>query len=230
MTQDTAIGGPYQRFPETRHSAIRGLLDDDANLRRQSYDIEIAAYWKPVYKYLRLRWKQSNEQAKDLTQAFFTAAMETDTLTRYDPARATFRTYLRTCLDSFLLNAWKHETRLKRIAQPDIAWPAQPPESIEEIFHREWVRSLFEMALADIRSRDLPFRVFEAYDLSDKDSRPSYNELAILFGITPATVTNYLAAMRRDLRKSVLAKLRELTATDREFRSEARALLGIEPS
>jgi predicted transcriptional regulator len=86
------------------------------------------------------------------------------------------------------------------------------------------------MALADIRSRDLPFRVFEAYDLSDKDSRPSYNELAILFGITPATVTNYLAAMRRDLRKSVLAKLRELTATDREFRSEARALLGIEPS
>jgi hypothetical protein len=36
--------------------------------------------------------------------------------------------------------------------------------------------------------------------------------------------------MRRDLRKAVLSKLRDLTATDREYRSEARALLGVEPS
>ena len=35
--------------------------------------------------------------------------------------------------------------------------------------------------------------------------------------------------MRRDLRKTVIEKLRELTATDREFRSEARALLGMIP-
>jgi hypothetical protein len=34
--------------------------------------------------------------------------------------------------------------------------------------------------------------------------------------------------MRRELRKAVLKRLRELTITDREFRSEARAILGLE--
>jgi hypothetical protein len=45
--------------------------------------------------------------------------------------------------------------------------------------------------------------------------------------VTPATLTNYLAAMRRDLRSIVLEKLREITSGEREFRDEARTLLGI---
>lgn len=232
MTQDTAIGGPAHRFPETRHSAICGLREEDAALRRQSYELVAAAYWKPAYKYIRLRWDQSNEQAKDLTQGFFAKALEKDTLTRYDPSRAAFRTYLRTCLDSFVLNAWKHEKRFRRTGDFIPVAQADP----DEAFHREWVRSIFALALTDLRrtcgqrGRDLPFRVFEAYDLHGDESRPSYDEVAARFGITAATVTNYLAAMRRDLRKAVLSKLRDLTATDREYRSEARALLGVEPS
>jgi RNA polymerase sigma factor (sigma-70 family) len=232
MTQDTAIGGPAHCFPETRHSAIRALREDDPNLRRQSYELIVAAYWKPVYKYVRLRWNQSNEQAKDFTQSFFASALEKDTLTRYDPSRATFRTYLRICLDSFVLNALKHETREKRTGE----LPPSAPAHLDDLFHREWVRAMFEMALADLRisseqrHRQLAFQVFEAYDLRGEDSRPSYAELASRFGITVATVTNYLAAMRRDFRNCVLSKLRELTATDREFQSEARSLLGVDHS
>jgi hypothetical protein len=43
-------------------------------------------------------------------------------------------------------------------------------------------------------------------------------------------VTNYLASARREFRRLVLKKLREITATDEEFRREARALLGVDPS
>ena len=39
-------------------------------------------------------------------------------------------------------------------------------------------------------------------------------------------MTNYLAAMRRRFREIVLDALREVTATEQEFRAEARALLG----
>ena len=42
-------------------------------------------------------------------------------------------------------------------------------------------------------------------------------------------MTNYLALARREFRRIVLEKLRELTATDDEFRREARALLGVDP-
>ncbi|HET9714500.1 MAG TPA: hypothetical protein VFP64_21605, partial [Pyrinomonadaceae bacterium] len=56
----------------------------------------------------------------------------------------------------------------------------------------------------------------------------SYASLANEFGLEPATVNNYLAAVRRDFRRVVLEKLREITATDEEFRTEARSLLGVE--
>ena len=45
--------------------------------------------------------------------------------------------------------------------------------------------------------------------------------------MTTADVTNYLAAARRKFRELVLAGLRDLTATEEEFRAEARALLGV---
>ncbi len=102
--------------------------------------------------------------------------------------------------------------------------------SPEALFQREWVRSLFTLAVEDLRaSRDnLRFRVFESYDLNESDARPTYDELATQFGVTTVTITNYLAAMRRDFRKAVLTRLRELTITEREFRAEARAILGVE--
>jgi hypothetical protein len=42
------------------------------------------------------------------------------------------------------------------------------------------------------------------------------------------TVTNRLAAVRRDLRRTVLEQLRELTASEEEFRAEAERVLGVE--
>ena len=54
-------------------------------------------------------------------------------------------------------------------------------------------------------------------------------QLADDFDISVATVTNRLAAARRVFRRLLLAKLREMTGSDEEFRSEARSLLGTEP-
>jgi RNA polymerase sigma factor (sigma-70 family) len=215
-------------FPTTRHSAISGLRDDDESVRRLSYEPIIAAYWHPVHTYLRLRWRIADDDAADLTQDFFTKTIECETLTAYDVAKGTFRTYLRTCLDRFLINRQKQLSRVQTLALDfDVAALG---ESAEELLEREWVRSLFSLAVEDLRASKcgVRFRVFEEYDLKDSNARPTYGEIAAQFGVTAETVTNYLAAMRRDFRKAVLNRLRELTATEREFRLEARAILGIE--
>jgi hypothetical protein len=52
--------------------------------------------------------------------------------------------------------------------------------------------------------------------------------LAQEFGLDPSVVNNYLAAARRNFRRIILEKLREITATEEEFRNEARSLLGVE--
>ena len=78
--------------------------------------------------------------------------------------------------------------------------------------------------------RLLPYRLFERYHLRDpEDGRgPSYADLAAGHGISVSEVTNHLAAMRRGLRRTVLALLSEITVTEREFRREALWLLGVE--
>ena len=70
------------------------------------------------------------------------------------------------------------------------------------------------------------FAVFERYDLADHAERPTYATIARDLGLTPATVTNHLAAMRRHFRRHVLDRLRDLTTTDAEFEAEAKRLLG----
>jgi hypothetical protein len=93
------------------------------------------------------------------------------------------------------------------------------------------VRSVFALAVERLRERAdregkrVHFAIFEAYDLDD-DRGLSYRELGTRFDLPETQVTNYLAAMRRRFRELVLEALREVTATDAEFRSEARSLLG----
>ncbi|NJL29730.1 MAG: protein kinase [Thermoanaerobaculia bacterium] len=101
-------------FPITRLSLVQAASSNDADHRQQAFGALIEAYWKAVYKYLRLRWHASAEDAQDLTQEFFARAFEKDFFARFDPERARFRTYLRTCLDGFAANERKAAQRLKR--------------------------------------------------------------------------------------------------------------------
>jgi RNA polymerase sigma factor (sigma-70 family) len=218
----------------------------DQETRRLAFETLIDAYWKPTYKYLRLKWALDPDAAADLTQEFFTHALEKDVLARYEPSRARFRTYLRLCLDGFASNAKKAERRLKRgggvttvpldfdAAEGEIVrQELSVPPDVDELFDQEWVRALFQRAVADLRAwstetgRETMFAVFERYDLADvAGDRPTYAAIAADLGLTVTTVTNHLAAMRRQLRRFVLDRLRDLTTSDEEFDLEARRLLG----
>jgi hypothetical protein len=71
------------------------------------------------------------------------------------------------------------------------------------------------------------FELFERYDLQDAGAEsPTYSDLARDFGLSVSDVTKGLALARRQFRALVLEKLRELTVSDEEFRTEARRLLG----
>lgn len=236
-------------FPPTRLSVVARTRSADEETRRLALGTIIDAYWKPVYKYLRLKWQLDPDQAADLTQEFFVTTLEKDVLGRFEPERARFRTYLRLCVDGFASNARKAERRLKRgggakmtsldfeSAEGEVTrHEPSVPADVEELFYQEWVRALFQRAVGDLRAwatgsgRDTMLTVFERYDLADSpDDRPTYAALARELGITPTTVTNHLAAMRRQFRRMVLERLRDLTTTDEEFEAEAKRLLGSAP-
>jgi hypothetical protein len=120
---------------------------------------------------------------------------------------------------------------------------------VDEFFEREWIRSLFGLAVEALRQeceangKQLHFRLFQLYDLDDvemafegmgpeegtaPEKRWTYEGLAKRFDVAVTDVTNYLAYARREFRRITLEKLREMTATEDEFRREARSLLGVE--
>lgn len=232
-------------FPATRLSVVERTRSGDEETRRVAYAAIIDAYWKPAYKHLRVKWSLDPDDAADLTQEFFTTTLEKDIVERYDPARSRFRTYLRLCLDGFASNARKAERRLKRgggvtivpldfeTAEGEIGRhePVASANADDE-FYREWVRSLLQNSVADLKrgaaesGRLAMFEVFTRYDLADDDERPTYAEIGRELGMTAATVTNHLAAMRRQFRAVVIERLRELSSSDEEFEAEAAKLLG----
>ena len=238
-------------FPATRHSVVSCLASPDQETRRVAFDALVSAYWRPVYKYVRIKWGADRDDASDLTQEFFARAFENGSLGRFDAQRARFRTFLRVCLDGFLANEQKAAGRIKRggalsFVPLDFASAESELKNVEALhvgatddgdafFRQEWIRVLFAEAVESLRSectangKQTQFAVFERYDLlGDGAERPTYSQLGAELGIPSTQVTNYLAFARRELRRLVLDRLNALCATDEEFRLEARDLLGID--
>jgi RNA polymerase sigma factor (sigma-70 family) len=245
--EDFPAGG--DRFPPTRRSVIEAMRSIDAGERERALDLLCAAYWKPVYKYVRLRWNRTPDAAEDLTQGFFVELLERELLDRFDAKKSRLRTYLRLCVDSFVMNEDKAGRRQKRGGNiPHVALdfsaaeeelgsaaidPAKiaSPESLEEFFEKEWVRSLFALAVEELRElcmareRERTFHLFEAYDLLGNE-KISYEQLSSEYGIPVTDVTNALAWARREFRKIALDRLRALSGSEEEFHREARAAFG----
>ncbi len=227
MDPDTKIGGPANRFPSTHLSLLDAV---NTGLPNEALDRVIALYWKPVYRFIRFKFDKDNEDAKDLTQAFFTNALQRDFFARFDPGRASFRTYLRMAVERFAATQHEAGQRLKRgggVAFEPLEEQAAVSESPEQVFEREWQRQLFSLAVEDLRAlcdehgKQLQFRIFEAYDLA-ADERPSYADLAARHAIPETSVTNHLAWARRTLRALVTERLRGVTSGERELREEMR--------
>jgi len=242
-----AVSDP-RRFPTTRHSVVLDVKSADSVQRARAFEVIAATYWKPVYKYTRVRWKKSGDESAELTQAFFATAFEKGYFTGYDPSKARFRTYVKMCLDRFISNAVRAGQRLKRggnavvvsidagQAEHELAahqWPSG--DAMEEYFDAEWVRALLSLSVDELRSlcedrgKEAHFQLFERCVLADEQDRPAYAEIAQELGLSLSDVKNYLTFTRREFRRIIIDKIREITATEEEFRSEVRAVLGTSP-
>lgn len=236
-------------FPPTRCSVVLATGSADPRLRDEAWSALVRAYWKPVYKYVRIVWNAGEDDARDLTQGFFTRALEAGFFQDYDPRRARFRTYLRLVLQRWLGNEHKAAQRRKRGgeyrrvnldfagAEHELAAAGHTTGiDPDEFFRQETIRALFAAAIDELRrlceetGRNVQFAVFERYDMhAGATERPTYRAIADTLGLPVTQVTNYLAWSRRELRRIVLEQLYAMTGTDAEYRQEALELFGVEP-
>lgn len=234
---ETRIGGAERAFPTTLWSSILRAAKPDALARRESLEKLLGLYWKPVYCCVRFGWNKSVEDAKDLTQDFFSDLLERDFLKDVDPAKGRFRSFLKAALRNFLMNAKRDAARLKRGGAAR-AVPLEGLENVQaapgdpdQVFDGEWLRSVLGRAVDELRSelakagKPVYFRVFELYDLGGM-AEPSYGSVAKEAGISESDVRNYLHHVRQLLRRILIRQISEYAVDEHDVDEELRWILG----
>jgi len=212
------MGGDDAVFPMTTLQLQSHLASASPEAKRAVLETLARRYWKPVYHFVRLSFAKTNEDSKDLTQAFFAWLLERDLMARFDPSRSSFRTFLKGVLRNFAGNEWQAERRLKRGggASPvpiDTADAAAHGEEPDDAFDRLWLRGVLDGAIRRVRARYekrmrlVPYLVFEKLHFGTEDPPPSYDALASQFGIKESDVRNYLFEVRKAVREEVTADL-----------------------
>ena len=186
-------------FRTTKWSLVVSAADADADALQEL----CTAYWPALHRHVQ-RMGYQNEDARDLTQDFFTRLLEKKLLNLADPDRGRFRTFLLTALNRFVISQWHRREAAKRGGGRK-RFSINPPESEqsrfeprnestpESEFHRDWAIRLIENTLQRLETS---YETTEAGELFDallpcivRDSNsPSYADVATRMGSTEAAV------------------------------------------
>jgi len=224
--QDTAIRAGESHFPNTAWSLLSRLRDPSDPRVQEYLNRMIEIYWRPIYKFVRISWKRSNEDAKDLTQAFFVHLLEGKILTRADPERGNFRKLLLASLRNFLSNEARSGHAQKRggsrvIVSLDAGsedGSAADPQDPQEAFESQWGRELLERAIEKLAKTVRPavFTAFRRFHLEDAAVR----DIAAELRASEAQVGHHLQDARTVLRRLVMDEIREYVHDDTEIARE----------
>ena len=244
---DTTLGGTARAFPTTQWSQILAAQDRSQPGHRERLDALLRAYWRPAYTYIRLGWRKSNEDAKDLTQAFFARLLQNGLISSARADEGRFRSYLKQALKNFLIDA-DRAADARRPVEPVVALDGEVdvPSGVtpEEAFDRQWLSCLLDEGIVKLEEelrtegKEVYFNVFRSY-LLDSDAAkeatvsapggplqlPTYGTVARRWGLSEFDVRNYLTHCRARLREILRSAVRGTVDDPRDVEEELRSLL-----
>lgn len=205
--QDTEILGHQIRFQKTSWELVKSAEDS------RGMDTLIRAYWKPLYYFIRQKGFD-NETAKDVVQDFLADALERGTISRADPSRGKFRTFLLTALCNFIRDWHKSSNRLKRgggqvtlsldfdAGERQYAFEVASGETPETILNRAWLQSVLEQCIAELTGNPTHLQAFRLMIQGF-----SYSAIAKETGLSESAVKAAVCRLRQQLRSIVLRRV-----------------------
>jgi RNA polymerase sigma factor (sigma-70 family) len=148
-------------FKPTRWTLIAEANGPDKAAARAALEKLCAAYWYPLYAYVRRRGHRP-EDAEDLVQGFFVRLIEHDYFAAASRERGRLRSLLIHLMDCRLADEARHETAAKRgggvstvsMEDAEARYAAEPAtdETPETLYHRRWALTLLAEALRDVEA------------------------------------------------------------------------------
>jgi RNA polymerase sigma-70 factor (ECF subfamily) len=198
------------------------------------------AYWFPLYAYLR-RQGCSPHDAQDLTQAFLLHLMEKHTLSRVDPGKGKFRSFLLASLQYFLADQRDKAQASKRGGGATIItldstdaeerYRAEAVDNLDpaRVFERRWATTLLNRALARLETefaepaRKRRFEQLQVFLLGDPQAL-SYADAAKQLGIKEGAVKVAVLRLRQRFRELLRGEIAGTVSGEGEIDEEMRHL------
>jgi RNA polymerase sigma-70 factor (ECF subfamily) len=210
---------------------------------RDALDQLCQAYWPPVYAYAR-RAGHSPEDARDLTQGFFVGLIETGSLSRADPERGRFRSFLLGAFKHFLAHERDRAQALKRgggtrwvpldIDTEESGTANLPADhrTPDRAYEERWAASLLEKVLGRLRQEFALAGRLELFDpfkgfLIGESVEGGYAAVAARLGMTEGAAKMTVSRLRERYRRLLRAEVAQTLANPKDVEEELRHLLAI---
>jgi RNA polymerase sigma factor (sigma-70 family) len=238
------MSGTHAPFRPTRWTLIAEANGPDKAAARAALEKLCAAYWYPLYAYVRRRGNEP-EDAEDLVQGFFVQLIERDYFAAASKERGRLRSFLIHQIDCHLADETRRRTAVKRGGgQPVVsidaahaerlyASEASTNETPETLYHRRWALTLLAEALHDLESECAAASDGAAFALL----KPALTEptataldtaaVALTLGIPREQVRVRVHRLRAKFREALMARIAATLHTRRreELEEEMQALL-----
>ena len=230
-------------FPVTRWTRV-GRLRGDPNSKEGCRALEelCAAYWHPLYVFAR-RKGQSQEDAQDLTQGFFSKILKGDFLAGADQTQGRMRTYLLTAFTRFMADEWDKSKAIKRGGGVDFLsldfddgerrFMEEPAarQDHDQAYDRDWALSVIELSGAQLEKECTQVGKADLFStlsplITGSGEAASYESLTDTTGMTVEAMRQTVRRLRlrykEVLRRSIADTLEN--PTDAQVDAELRAL------
>ncbi len=182
------------------------------------------AYGQPVYAYVRLRG-HSPEEARELTQEFFSRLLQNKTLAYMKKDCGKLRSFLLSAMNHFLVD----EARKGRLARPEAA---EDSPLTEKLFEQNWALAVASVVYDRLK------REYEELGKGDLFAALKHclagsgvpapcAEMAARLSLAENAVNNLVRNLRQRYGEVLREEMARLVATPAELEEELRRFFGV---
>src|SRR6516225_4423814 len=243
MPEDRSSADARVQFVTTHWSMVLAAGGPLSHEQSEALEALCRAYWYPLYAYVR-RAGQGPEDAKDLTQSFFSHLLEKGALGLADRERGRFRTFLLTALKHYMVDEFRCRTALKRgggrLLEPletdhgEERYQFEPTDlaSPDVLYDRGWARAVLAQALSRLREEYAftkhgpAFEALKDYIWGER-SGLSCAQLGQEVGLSEEAAKKAVQRMRQRFAQLLREQIAETVSTPVELEDELRHLSGL---
>ncbi len=229
-------------FQPTRWSVVLASARSQTPGAKNALAELCKTYWQPLYSFARRRG-HDHHRAQDMIQGFFLSLIESKSLSRVDPHKGKFRSYLLASLQNHMASEHTRDNAQKRgggmtfVSLDDDSseerFKASTPDSsqlsAETVFEREWAIAAIEAAISRLeeefvkRGKRHVFQALKPYLLGDQPPG-AYDKTAAELGLSAGAIRTGVHRLRHDFRLHLRREIAKTVDTPDQIDEEMRHL------